>query len=102
MPSATAILNRRKWGTSTAPRCSVQGCNSPAAQVHHVTYDPEVTFPLCELHHQHITAIHAHQGRRQRHALSNKQRWAIWYKFVRGELKKPRITHLDREWSESG
>jgi hypothetical protein len=65
---------------------------------HHVTYEPPVTAGLCEQHHRDITAINAHQARKQRSQLGNSQRWAIWYAFIRGTLKKPRVSRLDREW----
>jgi hypothetical protein len=98
MLSATEILSKRVFGGS-GRRCAVAGCGQWATQAHHVTYTPEVTEPLCERHHDEITAINSHQARKQG-PLSEKQRWAIWYKFCRGELKRPRFSHLDREWFE--
>lgn len=85
----------------TAPSlCCFPGCSAPAERQHHVTYDPEVIKPLCKPHHDQITIINGIQGRKHRRQLSNKQRWWIWYSWLRGELK-PRRTRKALEWVES-
>jgi hypothetical protein len=55
---------------------------------------------LCHKCHLQITLLNSHQARKQRHALANNQRWAIWFKFKDGGFPTQRITHLDREWLE--
>jgi hypothetical protein len=65
-------------------KCSVEGCNNEGTNNHHITYDPEVKKPLCQSHHEEITAIYSNQGYWQRHPLSNKQRWKLWFLFVEG------------------
>lgn len=86
--------------------CPVKGCSEPVAEGHHVLYDyheggPKI-FGLCAEHHSWITRTQAHAGRKQRFPLTVKQRWFFWYKLINGEMKRPRETHLDRDWSDSG
>src|ERR1700704_3429217 len=82
--------------------CPVEDCTDPATEQHHVLYDyhrdgPK-TFGLCKEHHRWITRTQSHAGRKQRFPLSEKQRWFFWFKLIRGEMKRPRETKLDREW----
>lgn len=98
MPSATEVLIR-KFGT-----CPVKGCGQAATVEHHVLYDYHeggpVTKRLCPDHHDWITRRQAHAARKQRHDLSERQRWFFWYELIEGRMTRPRRTHLDREWSE--
>jgi hypothetical protein len=80
--------------------CAFPGCEQLATQPHHVTYKPSVVKHLCTKHHEEITRINAHAARKYRVTLSNPFRWHLWYKFIHGETKRPRITRLDREWQE--
>jgi len=85
-------------------RCPVKDCGKVATEGHHVLYDYHrggpVVFDLCAEHHSWITRAQSHAGRRQHYPLTEKQRWFFWYRLINGELKRPRNTHLDREWSE--
>lgn len=87
-------------------RCPVKDCTEPATEGHHVLYKHlhgrDVIKNLCPEHHRWITRAHAHAGRRQRHELSISQRWRFWYLLVNGEMKRPRETHLDRDWRNHG
>jgi len=85
--------------------CPVKGCTDPATEGHHVLYDyhrngPKV-FNLCREHHSWITRAQSHAGRKQRFPLTEKQRWFFYFKLINGEMKRPRETHLDRDWHES-
>jgi hypothetical protein len=82
-------------------RCVVTGCEEEGIERHHVTYNDPVIRVLCSKHHLQITAINSHTARKQHHALSDKQRWFLWFKFKEG-LIKTRITHLDRQWNNYG
>jgi hypothetical protein len=79
--------------------CCFPCCFSRAEHQHHVTYDPEVIKPLCREHHEEITIINGAKARRQRHALSNKQRWFLWYKWQEMEIR-PRRTKKALEYIE--
>jgi hypothetical protein len=86
--------------------CPVKDCSKPATEGHHVLYDkheggPKI-FGLCSEHHSWITRAQSHAGRKQRFPLTVKQRWFFWFKLIKGEMKRPRETHLDRDWSDSG
>jgi hypothetical protein len=85
------------------PKCSVNGCRKFASQGHHVLYDYHpggpVVYGLCAEHHSWITRAHAHVARKQRRELSVKQRWFFWFQLRDGKMKRPRSTHLDREWA---
>jgi len=82
-------------------KCKFPNCsNHDELEPHHIIYIPKTIVMLCCSHHQEITAINAHQARKQNTPLSNPQRWFLWYAWIQGRLKKPRITHLDKEWSE--
>jgi hypothetical protein len=89
-------------------------CGAVARDEHHIIYEPEVKVWLCHDCHIDFTLINAHKGRAQASrnrffnyveteewdwevggGLSNNQRWAIWYKFLRGGFRKPRRTILD-------
>jgi hypothetical protein len=58
-------------------------------------------FPLRNEHHLWITRAQSHAARKQHHELSVKQRWFFWYQLINGTMKRPRETHLDREWQEN-
>lgn len=92
---------RQKYG-----KCSVAGCEEPGLEEHHILYDhhPDgpVTGRLCEEHHIWITLRQSHAARKQHHALSARQRWYFWYELIEGRMKRPRQTHLDREWRARG
>jgi arylamine N-acetyltransferase len=77
--------------------CHFPTCDEPADHRHHVTYQPEVIFPLCRKHHEDITILNGQQARKYRRKLSNKQRWFIWYRFLAGEMK-PRRTKKAMEY----
>ena len=84
--------------------CPVKDCRALATEGHHVLYryhegGPKV-FGLCEEHHSWITRAQAHAGHKQHHPLSEKQRWFFWFKLIKGEMKRPRKTAGDREWSD--
>ena len=86
--------------------CPVKDCEKLATEGHHVLYDyheggPKI-FDLCAEHHYWITRTQSHAGRKQRFPLTVKQRWFFWFKLIKGEMKRPRETHLDRDWKESG
>jgi hypothetical protein len=82
--------------------CPVKGCRLPAEEQHHILYDYHPGGPfikrLCSEHHAWITRAHNHAKNKQKHSLSPKQRWYFWYKLVKGEMRRPRRTHLDVEW----
>lgn len=79
-------------------KCAVEDCDDQATERHHVIYDPQpVVKMLCAAHHLELTAINTHQVKAQKHALSNKQRWKIWYLFIKGE-RHGRITRADEDW----
>jgi len=82
-------------------KCRVINCTKEAIEEHHITYYPEATTLMCSEHHEQITAINSHQARKQHHELSNSQRWYLFYRFIQGNLRKPRITHLDLEWENN-
>jgi hypothetical protein len=90
----------RKYG-----RCPVKACSEAATSEHHILYKSEhgkdVVKRLCDEHHEWITRAHAHAARRQHHPLTSKQRWHFWYELVEGRMKRPRCTHMDREWAEN-
>ncbi len=68
-------------------RCFFVGCSEFADHTHHVTYNPEVTKPLCHRHHEEITILNGQQARKVRHELSNKHRWWIWFQWLEGKVK---------------
>jgi len=92
-------------GQTRLNKCPVKDCGRVAAQRHHILYDYHVGGPavreLCSEHHSWITREQSHAARKQRHDLSAKQRWRFFYMLINGEMKRPRITRLDREWSEN-
>jgi hypothetical protein len=71
---------------------------------HHILYDKHKGGPvaklLCVEHHGWITRRHSHAARKQGRELSEKQRWFFWHGSAEGRMKRPRRTHLDREWSD--
>jgi hypothetical protein len=92
-------------GSTEELTCPVKGCTALATEGHHVLYDfhpggPKI-FDLCGEHHSWVTRAHSHAARKQGHDLSVKQRWFFWFKLIKGEMKRPRNTALDREWAES-
>jgi hypothetical protein len=74
-----------------------------ADHTHHVTYNPEVTKPLCRPHHEEITILNGQQARKVRHELSNKHRWWIWFQWLEGKLKvrrtKKALEYIE-EWDQ--
>ena len=100
LPSPTEMQLRR-FGC-----CPVKDCSEPATEGHHVLYDHHeggpVIFQICKEHHAWITRAQAHAGRKQHYPLTVKQRWFFWFKLKNGEMKRPRKTHLDRDWHERG
>jgi hypothetical protein len=101
------MIDRSKYFPSrTHGRCPVRNCLNDATQGHHILYDyheggPVVAY-LCSEHHYWITRENSHQARRQHHELSEKQRHRNWYMLIKGEMKRPRNTHRDRDWKERG
>jgi hypothetical protein len=85
-------------------KCPVPGCEEAATEGHHILYDYHQHGPvierLCPEHHRWITRRQSHAARKQRHALSEKQRWFFWYELKGGKMRRPRSTALDREWVE--
>lgn len=80
-------------------KCKFLGCEETEnLEGHHVIYPDGPLAFLCAKHHLWLTAINSHQARKQKKALTEKQRWYLFYNFIEGKLKKPRITKLDREW----
>jgi hypothetical protein len=83
--------------------CPVKDCTSPVEEQHHILYDYHDGGPLirglCRHHHRWITRRQAHAARKQRHDLSEKQRWFFWFELVKGRMRRPRQTHLDKEWA---
>lgn len=77
-----AVYSLHRFGG--AP-CAVPGCKEWPVEIHHITYKPSKTAPLCRIHHEEITRINGEQARGP---LSNRQRLSIWRKFLRGELDK--------------
>jgi len=101
---APSLRLRTFVGVTTFHRCPVNGCAEPATEQHHILYaavhGKDETRDLCREHHSWITREQSHQGRKQRSALSEKQRWRFWFILVKGEMKRPRQTRLDRDWAE--
>ena len=79
------------------PKCAKKGCNDDATQDHHVTYAPEVIKPLCEKHHEEITAINGAKARKVHGELSNKHRWFLWFQWQEGKVR-PRRTWKHQQW----
>jgi hypothetical protein len=77
--------------------CQFQNCSESRVQQHHVTYYPPVIKYLCAKHHEDITIVNGQQARRCKSPLTNSQRWAIWYKWLSGDLK-PRRTEKALEY----
>jgi hypothetical protein len=77
------------------PHCIFPGCEELGVHVHHITYDPEETQPLCEKHHDEITILNMQAARKVRHQLSNPHRWWIWRQWLNG--KKVRRTRKSLE-----
>ncbi|MGH9572239.1 MAG: hypothetical protein ACRD40_01735 [Candidatus Acidiferrales bacterium] len=108
MPGKRTIADIRSKPSvrSIHSECSVKDCRELGKHRHHVLYKEwhgrDVTFPLCGEHHSWITREQSHQGRKQHHALSEKQRWRNWYRLINGEMKRPRRTKLDIEREEGG
>jgi hypothetical protein len=67
--------------------CSFPGCTRFGLHNHHITYEPEVTKPLCVEHHEEITILNGQQARKIGRTLSNKHRWWIWFSWTKGELR---------------
>jgi hypothetical protein len=90
------------FGRTTFRRCPVKDCLELATEQHHILYTVEhgkdETRDLCHAHHSWITRAQSHQGRKQRSPLSIAQRWRFWFILINGEMKRPRLTQLDREW----
>jgi hypothetical protein len=61
-----------------------------------------VVFDVCAEHHSWITRAQSHAARKQHFPLTEKQRWLFWFRLKTGEMKRPRNTHVDREWADSG
>jgi hypothetical protein len=78
-------------------KCAFPGCDKWAEHRHHITYQPEVTCRLCDPHHQEITILNGQQARKCRHTLSNKHRWWIWNRWIKGQ-KNVRRTQRSLEW----
>jgi hypothetical protein len=99
MVSVREVL-RERYG----PR-PVKDCSQPATAEHHILYKAvhgrDIVRRLCEEHHAWITRRQAHAARKQRHELSEKQRWYFWFELIEGRMERPRVTHLDREYSSS-
>jgi hypothetical protein len=85
--------------------CPVKGCAAMATEGHHILYreydGKDVVRGLCHEHHSWITRAQAHQGRKQHHALSVKQRWFFWFELIEGRMKRPRRTKKDIEREEN-
>jgi len=81
--------------------CVFPKCGSAGIHPHHITYRPAVVKHLCAKHHGEITRINSHAARKYHVTLSNAFRWHLWYKWIHGETKRPRVTHLDREWQDN-
>lgn len=89
----------------TFTSCPVKGCTRVATERHHVLYDHHEGGPvikaLCPEHHSWITRRQAHAGRKQHYPLTVRQRWFFYGELTRGEMKRPRLTRLDKEWADS-
>jgi hypothetical protein len=87
----------------TPDRCCFPNCTEFADHTHHITYNPEVTKPLCRPHHEEITILNGQQARKVRHELSNKHRWWIWYQWLDGKLRirrtKKALEYIE-EWDQ--
>jgi len=82
-------------------KCAFLGCEETEnLELHHIVYPDGPTACFCPDHHLQLTVINSHKARKQRSGLSRKQRWYLYYNFIEGKLKKPRITRLDRMWAK--
>jgi hypothetical protein len=85
----------------TSYQCAFPGCKEFGEENHHITYSPEVTKRLCKVHHEEITILNTQRGGKLRHAVSNKDRWRIWFQWIQGKLKVRR-TKKAMEYIEQG
>jgi hypothetical protein len=92
--------------TKKLTRCPVKSCTALATERHHVLYGYHKNGPkefyLCGEHQSWITRAQSHAARKQRHELSESQRWLFCYRLINGEMKRPRNTALDRDWRDAG
>ncbi len=99
MPSVRELFLKR-FG-----RCPVKGCKNAADEKNHVLYDyhnggPQIV-NVCAEHHSWFTRANTQLAHKQGTRLTEKQRLSNWSKLIKGEMKKPPETDVDRKWKEN-
>jgi hypothetical protein len=80
--------------------CAFPSCPNPSTEFHHITYRPVSGKRLCHECHRKITIINVNQAELIRRRLSNRHRWWIWSRFLKGELH-PQMTPRAEAWMKS-
>lgn len=83
--------------------CVHPRCGQYADHIHHITYAPVATAPLCIQHHKDITAININTWERVSHKLKYAERMNAWGKWLMDEIEPDYNSNVERwlaTWDE--